>query len=127
MKRILVIDDDPFAPDFYRSLLEPKKCEVTVVPNAKDGVRMFHDRLFDLVVLNIFLPGMAGLIALQELAPKTSGVPIVAIAGEPAGKGADAMRFALALGARRAFRRSFEFLDFIEAIEELTETHPATT
>ncbi len=126
MKKVLVIDDDPFAGEFFKSLFGAQEYEPTVVSDPKMGIRLFRDRLFDLVVLNVLLPRMGGLIALQEIDPRHTHVPVIAIADGDAAAASAPFRLALTLGAVRCFPKSFEFPAFLEAVEDLTRSRGAT-
>jgi DNA-binding response OmpR family regulator len=120
MKRILVIDDDAMARSIFRSLLEEEGYGVSEAADGATGLRMFREGGWDLVVLDIFMPGLSGLDALQDMDPERSGVPVVVISGAGSATGADPLHLAMTLGASRSFSKDFEHGDFLAAVRELT-------
>jgi CheY-like chemotaxis protein len=118
-KRILVIDDDAFARSIYRSLLEGEGYSVTEAADGLEGLGLFRQRRWDLVILDIFMPGLSGLDALQEMDQERSGIPVLVISGAGTGTGADPLHLAMMLGACRSLPKSFEHDEFIELVREL--------
>src|SRR3990167_5357225 len=81
MKDILVIDDDAMARDIYRALLEPMGYRVTPAADGVEVLRLFRGRRFDVVIVDIFMPGLSGLDALEIMDPEHSGIPVIAVSG----------------------------------------------
>jgi DNA-binding NtrC family response regulator len=65
--RILVIDDEPIVQEVLGTILAPEGYRLTIVPDAESGLRALQETEFDLVVLDLMLPGMGGLEALTEI------------------------------------------------------------
>jgi DNA-binding NtrC family response regulator len=65
--RILVIDDEPIVQDVLSTILGPEGYRLTIVPDAESGLRALEESEFDLIVLDLMLPGMGGLEALTEI------------------------------------------------------------
>jgi len=59
-RKILVVDDDEELVDFLEDYLEKDGYEVRGTYNGKDALRLFREREFDLVVLDLMLPEMDG-------------------------------------------------------------------
>jgi CheY-like chemotaxis protein len=125
VKDILVIDDDATARDIVRALLEPMGYRVTTAADGREGLRLFRGHPYDLVVLDLFMPGMDGLDALEAIDPEASGVPVVAISGGGRETGTDPLVLAATLGAARTFTKDFDFEEFVRAVDELTGMAPA--
>lgn len=67
MKRILVVDDDyAFARD-VGDVIKEMGYDVTVVTNGRDALSLLERERFDLVLLDIIMPGMHGLDVLKEI------------------------------------------------------------
>src|SRR5262249_48412736 len=62
--RILLIDDEPIIQEVLRAILLPEGHQLTVVPVAEQGLAALEERDYDLVILDLMLPGMGGLEAL---------------------------------------------------------------
>lgn len=120
MKRILVIDDDALARSIYRGLLEEAGYAVSDASDGAAGLAMFRSGGWALVVLDLFMPGLDGLDALEEMDPERSGVPVIVISGGGTKTGADPLHLAMTLGASRSFPKSFEYDEFLDAVRELT-------
>lgn len=119
MKRILAIDDDLFAREFYRYLLEAEGWVVETAPTGEEGLARFREGGFDLVILGLFVHGLDGPGLVRELDPEVSGIPLVAIFDTDVPGAADPIHLALTLGADRAFPKSFDYRDLVEAVREL--------
>lgn len=59
-RKILVVDDDEELVDFLEDYLEKDSYDVRGTYNGKDALRLFREREFDLVVLDLMLPEMDG-------------------------------------------------------------------
>ena len=73
---ILIVDDDRGIRDLTGRYLKKHGFRVDVAPDAKAMDRMLRDGRFDLVVLDIMLPGEDGLSICRRLRAST-GLPIV--------------------------------------------------
>jgi DNA-binding NtrC family response regulator len=65
--RILVIDDEPIIRDVLRQVLGRERHDLVIVPDAERGLEALEAGEFDLVVLDLMLPGMGGLQALTAI------------------------------------------------------------
>lgn len=76
MKDILIIDDDPEIVDLLQQFLERQGLTVKTGGSGQDMWRALEHDNFDLVVLDVLLPGVDGLTLCRELRGK-SEVPII--------------------------------------------------
>src|SRR5512132_603052 len=67
MADILVVDDDPSITATFRVFLERDQHSVRVAGGAADALQQIGERQPDLVVMDIRMPGIDGLKALQEI------------------------------------------------------------
>ena len=77
MKQALVIDDEPAICRCFESVLRSLNCNTTITASAEDGLRMARENSFDLIVLDVRLPGIDGITALPELRKLTNAAIIV--------------------------------------------------
>jgi two-component system alkaline phosphatase synthesis response regulator PhoP len=77
-QRILVVDDEPAVLDLLVYNLNKAHYEVLTADNGRDALRLAHDRLPDLVLLDLMLPEVDGLDVCRELR-RSSQVPIIMI------------------------------------------------
>jgi DNA-binding NtrC family response regulator len=64
---ILVVDDEEVIRDVLESLLAAEGYEVELARNGEEGLDKFQGRAFDLVLLDVSMPGIGGLRTLEEL------------------------------------------------------------
>jgi DNA-binding NtrC family response regulator len=65
--RILVIDDEAGLRKFLQKELTARGIEVESAGSAEEGLRKLGESVYDVVLLDIRLPGMDGLAALREI------------------------------------------------------------
>ncbi|RKR75253.1 response regulator transcription factor [Frondihabitans australicus] len=75
--RVLVVDDQPGLADGLRIGLEAEGFAVDVASNGVDGLWMAQENPFDLIVLDVMLPGMSGYAVCRALRAEGNWVPIV--------------------------------------------------
>ncbi len=69
--RILLVDDDVFLRDMYATKFTEKGDEVVGVGDAKQALDLVQEQPFDVVIMDMVMPGMTGidlLRAIQETA-----------------------------------------------------------
>ena len=79
--RILVVDDEAEIRRSVRMILEYEGFEVLEASSGPDGLAIAERESPDLVFLDIKMPGMDGLDALQRLRASNEALPVVIISG----------------------------------------------
>ncbi|BDU73609.1 response regulator [Mesoterricola silvestris] len=81
MKRILVIEDNPDNLLLVRMLLSSLKVDLVAAMDGPSGITIAEKEAFDLILLDIQLPGMDGYQVVKALRalPGTAETPIMAI------------------------------------------------
>lgn len=81
MARILLIEDTPAIRKLVHIQLEQAGYSVESAEDAEAGLKLAFTGVFDLVLMDIHLPGMDGLSATRKLKenPLTRGIPILAL------------------------------------------------
>ncbi|MBI3776377.1 MAG: response regulator transcription factor [Gammaproteobacteria bacterium] len=79
--RILIIDDHPLFLDGMASALRrfDDDAAIETAANAEDGLAATQAREFDLVLLDLNLPGMNGLAAINEFHQRFPALPVVVL------------------------------------------------
>ena len=117
MKRVLLVDDDSLARNYFKTLLGEAGYEVVEAADGKEAVRLYRERKPDLIVTDIYMPKMSGLDAMLELDPRSDGVPVIALSGGGQGTGTDPLRLAETLGAVKSFQKPFPYQEFLAAVK----------
>src|SRR5438445_7679866 len=79
LPHILVVDDDEQMQFLLREALEGARYAVTVKGTAESALDALRADAFDLILLDVRLPGMSGLDALDEIARIHVRTPIIVI------------------------------------------------
>jgi len=79
--RILVAEDDAPLAEFLNQRLQQERFTVQVVSDGEEARRLASDQVYDLVILDLNLPGAAGLDVLQEIRSKKPDLPVVILTG----------------------------------------------
>ncbi|MFC1949475.1 MEDS domain-containing protein [Chloroflexota bacterium] len=64
---ILVVDDDPTVQEFITAVLTEEGHEVEIVDNGNDAMEKLSDEEYDVILLDIKLPGMSGIEIYEQL------------------------------------------------------------
>jgi len=64
---ILVVDDEEVMRDVLESLLTSEGYEVTLASTGEEGIEQFQQQVFDVVLLDVSMPGIGGLRTIEEL------------------------------------------------------------
>lgn len=81
-RKILIVDDDPFACDILRKFLLGKGYRVTMTHKSDQVLAIYRQEWPDVVLLDIRMPGKDGLEVLRELKamdPKSNVIIVSAI------------------------------------------------
>lgn len=75
--KILIIEDEKPLSDILKELLEKQKYMVDAVYNGIDGMDYGLSGIYDLILLDIMLPGMNGVEVLKQLRKEKIKTPII--------------------------------------------------
>jgi DNA-binding response OmpR family regulator len=82
--RILVIEDEPKVGRALREGLEADDYQVALVSTGEEGFFLASSEPFDLIVLDVFLPGRDGIEVLSALRKKGMRVPVLMLTAKDA-------------------------------------------
>ncbi|GDY01354.1 sigma-54-dependent Fis family transcriptional regulator [Planctomycetota bacterium] len=81
LPRVLVIDDEEGLREGLRTLLQQEGLQVETAGSAEDAVRRVANRAFDVIFLDIHLPGADGLSILGQLRIGVSPADVLVLTG----------------------------------------------
>ena len=73
---VILIDDDRELGTMLTDFLRPDRLELTVCGSGEDGLQCLASGNFDLIILDIMLPGISGLDALKQIR-QSSDIPVI--------------------------------------------------
>ena len=114
---VLVIEDDPTVGGFIRRGLEEQRYRVSLVPNGEDGERIAASESFDVVILDMRLPGKSGLDVLQSLRSRGFETPVLVLTAQDA---VDAKVRTFRAGADDYVTKPFAFEELLARVEALS-------
>jgi len=106
--RILVVEDDVALASFVRKGLEAEHHAVDTAQNGEQGRSMAIGIDYDLVVLDLNLPGVDGLSVLRSLRQRKANLPVMVLTGR---RGVEDRVQCLDSGADDYLMKPFSFLE----------------
>ena len=75
--RILVVEDEAKTADYLKRGLEESGYRVEVARNGVDGKHLIEEETFDLVILDVMLPGLDGWQLVQVVRQRSAHTPVL--------------------------------------------------
>jgi len=114
--RVLIVEDERKLAHVVASALEAEHYDVVVAPTGEDGFFRANAELFDLVVLDLMLPGRSGLEILQTLRQRHIETPVLILTARD---GVDDRVLGLDLGADDYLVKPFALPELLARIRAL--------
>jgi two-component system, OmpR family, response regulator len=115
--KILVIEDDPTVGQFVKRGLEEQRWGVDLVTDGEEGERLAASDAYDLVILDMRLPGKPGLQVLHALRARGFERPVLVLTAQDA---VDAKVQTLRAGADDYVTKPFAFEELLARVEALS-------
>jgi two-component system response regulator CpxR len=74
---ILLVDDDTELSEMLAEYLQPEGLSVTTVSTGTQGLRHAQQQDYDLIILDVMLPGLSGFDVLRQLRESGSRTPVL--------------------------------------------------
>jgi CheY-like chemotaxis protein len=120
LPKILIVDDDIAVQMTIRILLERAGHSVVVASDGRKALSIFETGNFDLMFLDIFMPGMDGLETMRLIHQRQPLMPIIVISGRPIAPdpdgGPDFLTMATKLGAVTSLQKPFKPAALLAAV-----------
>jgi DNA-binding response OmpR family regulator len=114
--RVLIVEDERKLAAVVASALEAEHFDVVVAPTGEDGFFRANAEVFDLVLLDLMLPGRSGLEILQTLRQRHIDTPVLILTARD---GVDDRVLGLDLGADDYLVKPFALPELLARIRAL--------
>lgn len=79
--RILFVDDEEMFLQSIAKVLRRKGMEISTVSNGPSALKMMGEGHFDVIVLDVRMPGMNGLDTMEEIRRRDPDMPVILLSG----------------------------------------------
>ena len=115
--KILIVEDDRVVGQYIRRGLEESQYHADLVDDGLEALRLISGGSYDIVVLDLRLPGMGGLEVLRTLRDRGNTTPILVLTAQDAvGHKVEALR----AGADDYVTKPFAFEEVLARVEALS-------
>lgn len=114
--KVLVVDDDQEIGYMFQRLLGGPQTTVTIARDGYEALEMIKSEPYNLIFLDVRLPGMDGVQTLEEIKKLSPDSIVVMMSGYSV---EEEIKRAMALGAQDFIAKPFEDIDEIMTIEEV--------
>ena len=111
--RILVIDDDETICSLFKDTLDDAGYKVTAVTNSYEGLELVKNEDYDLVFLDLKMPGLDGAELLGQIRAVKPEMPVTVVTGYPE---SDLMMRALNYGPLGVMKKPFKGSDVLTTV-----------
>jgi two-component system OmpR family response regulator len=114
--KILVVEDDRVVGQYIKRGLEEAQYHADLVDDGREALRVISGSHYDLIVLDLRLPGMTGLELLRTVRDRGNTVPVLVLTAQDAvGHKVEALRS----GADDYVTKPFAFEEVLARVEAL--------
>jgi signal transduction histidine kinase/ActR/RegA family two-component response regulator len=78
-KAVMIVEDNKINQMITKKILEKKKMACTVVDNGMDAIKHAKEQDFDVILMDIHMPGISGIEATKKIREFNKTVPIIAL------------------------------------------------
>ncbi|UCA56413.1 MULTISPECIES: response regulator [Aequorivita] len=78
-KAVMIVEDNKINQMITKKILEKKKMICTVVDNGLDAIKHASEENFDVILMDIHMPGISGIEATKKIREFNKTVPIIAL------------------------------------------------
>ena len=112
--KILIVDDEIRMLDSLKELLSEQDCEIHTSNSGAEAIDCLTRGSFDLVLLDIVMPGIDGFEVMDHVKSQNPNTPIVIMTGHST---VDSAIAALRKGAYDYLKKPFEYEELLKTIE----------
>jgi DNA-binding NtrC family response regulator len=113
-EKVLIVDDDKAFLQILAERMQNRGMEVTTADSAAAALRLLENESYDAVLLDLMMPEMGGIEALQIMRRKQPEIQVIFLTGHPSvSKGVEAMK----LGAMDFIPKPVDMAELTEKIK----------
>jgi DNA-binding response OmpR family regulator len=116
--RILVVDDEISIRMLLQEALGRMGWEVDAVEDAEEGLARFHDKPYDLMIVDKNLPGMSGVVLISRIHQENDEVCFFMITAAPT---VESAMETLEIGIEGYILKPFELLTVMQVVRDAVE------
>lgn len=79
---ILIVDDEKIICDFFKKKFEKDGFTAFAAFNGEDGITIFQEHSPDVVLMDVKMPGMDGITAMQRIKEINPDVPVILLSAK---------------------------------------------
>src|SRR5665213_4079310 len=119
--RILIIEDEPKVSDLVKRGLIAERYAVDVVADGREGLEFAEAYSYDLIILDLMLPGLTGPEVLQRIRRTNTFVPVLALTARDS---IDDKVHLFELGVDDYLTKPFAFAELLVRVKALLRRGP---
>ena len=109
--KVLVVDDEDYTREYFKSILTEEGYTVELAADGKQALKLWSSDSFDLVIMDLKMPGLGGLDVLKKIREQDSGTMVIMIS---AYGDIDSVIDAMRLGANDFFLKPFPSMEKVK-------------
>ena len=113
-RNVLVVDDDPAIQEMLCEIIQQEGCNAVSVGSGEEALKQVERQHFDLVFLDLVLPGISGVDTLSAIKEKDDGVVVITVTAYGYSIWA---KQAMALGSMFLIHKPFQPRDIVEILD----------
>lgn len=123
---ILVVEDDFGARTIVKTILSGKGYTVTDCANGNEALEILQDKTFDLIVLDLMMPGLSGYDVVVHLKqrPETQNIPVIMLTAKS--ESSDVLRGYRDFGCDYYITKPFTSAQLVQGVELVLSTDDKT-
>jgi CheY-like chemotaxis protein len=121
MARVIVIDDQEAIRRIVRRVLERAGHEVLDAADGERGLELLERHPADVVLSDIFMPGMDGIQMLRQIRKQFPAVKVIVMSGGDSSGMLDLRRDAELLGAVKSLSKPFTTHEIVAVVNSVLE------
>ena len=117
MKHILIVEDEPDIQELLRAYLRDAGYSTAVAGDGASALALFQSGSFDLVLLDVMLPGKDGISIIRELRQNRNSMPVLMLSAR---SDTDNLVLGLESGADYYLTKPFDVSELVAVMGALT-------